>query len=86
MGRNSDPSRREEFAFLREASAQYFHGLKQLFGDAIAADIRKIDRGGTSDYQVHVLLALVGPRSYELAAIRHPSQSNGRTRRKALTT
>lgn len=71
MGRNTESSRREEFAFMREASAQYLHGLKRLFGDAIVADVRKIDRGGTSDYLVYVLLALDGPHSYELAAIRH---------------
>jgi hypothetical protein len=71
MGRNTESSRREEFAFMREASAQYLDGLKQLFGDAIVADIRKIDRGGTSNYLIHVLLALDGPRSCELAAIRH---------------
>ncbi len=71
---------------MREASAQYLHGLKRLFGDAVVADIRKIDRGGTSDYLVHVLLALDGPVRMNSQRSSIPSQSNGTTRRKALAT
>jgi uncharacterized Fe-S cluster-containing radical SAM superfamily protein len=60
------PSAREEFRFMLEASARYLRRLKEVFGEAIVGDIRKI----MSRYLVHVLLAVDGPSRQELAAIR----------------
>lgn len=70
MGRNSKLSPQEEYDFMLEASARYLRELKEVFGEALVADVRKMDRGNTSNYLVHVLLALDGPNAHEMSAIR----------------
>lgn len=70
MGRNSMSSKQDEYGFMLDASARYLCDLRQEFGEAIVGDIRKVDRGSTSDYLVHVVLAVDGPSPHELFAIR----------------
>ena len=70
MGRNSMSSRQDEYGFMLDASARYLRDLRQEFGEAIVCAIRKVDRGNTSDYLVHVVLAIDGPRPHELFAMR----------------
>jgi len=70
MSRDSKLNRQEEYDFMLEASARYLRELKEAFGKAIVGDVRKIDRGSTSGYLVHVLLAWDVPSSHELIAIR----------------
>lgn len=70
MRRNSKLSREEEYDFMLGASARYLSELKKIFGEAMVADVCKMDRGNTSDYLVHVLLALDGPTAHELVAVR----------------
>lgn len=70
MRRNSMSSKQDEYGFMLDASARYLRDLRQEFGQAIVGDIRKVDRGSTSDYLVHVVLAIDGPSPHELFAIR----------------
>ncbi|PLC02868.1 hypothetical protein CY658_23435 [Variovorax sp. RO1] len=70
MGRNSMASKQDEYGFMLDASARYLRDLRQEFGAAIVCDIRKADRGSTSDYLVHVVLAIDGPSPHELFAMR----------------
>ncbi|MFM9925457.1 hypothetical protein VLK31_20880 [Variovorax sp. H27-G14] len=70
VSRNTKVGREDEYDFMLEASTRYERELKEMFGTAIVADVRKIDRGNTSRYLVHFLLALDGPRPAELIAIR----------------
>ncbi|KQW61520.1 hypothetical protein ASC92_26695 [Variovorax sp. Root411] len=60
---------REEYNFMLEAGTRFLCSVKEQFGEAIVADIHKIDRGATSPYLVHILLALDGPSKQELAAM-----------------
>lgn len=60
---------REEYNFMLEASVRFLRSVKEQFGQAIVADIHKIDRGATSPYLLHMLLALDGPSKQELAAM-----------------
>lgn len=59
-------SAHEEYKLIQERSAKLLYDLKTRYGDAIVADIRKIDHGPSGRYLVHILLALDGPNSSEL--------------------
>jgi hypothetical protein len=55
---------------MLDASARYLRELKEVFGEAIVGCIRKVDRGATSPYLVHILLVVDGPSAQELESIR----------------
>ncbi len=70
MSRNSKLNKQEEYGFMLAASARYLRELKEVFGEAIVGCIRKVDRGATSPYLVHILLVVDGPSVHELDSIR----------------
>lgn len=55
---------------LVDASMRLLLELKKRFGEAIVADIRKVDHGPRGEYIVHLLLAVDGPSASELEGLR----------------
>lgn len=59
----------EDFESMIAASTQVLRELKQRYGDAIVADVRKLDFGPTGSPIVHLLLAIDGPTDSELKGL-----------------
>lgn len=60
---------REDFEPMADASAQVLRELKQRYGDALVADVRKLDVGPSGGAIVHLLLAIDGPTDLELEGL-----------------
>lgn len=60
---------RDDFESMIAASTQVLRELKQRYGDAIVADVRKPDIGPTGSTIVHLLLAIDGPTDSELEGL-----------------
>jgi hypothetical protein len=60
---------REDFESMIAASTQVLRELKQRYGDAIVADVRKLDIGPSGGSIVHLLLAIEGPTDLELEGL-----------------
>lgn len=60
---------REDSESMIAASTQVLRELKQRYGDAIVADVRKLDFGPTGSTIVHLLLAIDGPTDSELEGL-----------------